>query len=297
VTAPEPAGDPGDRRPATCTRSGWFFVLACLLSWAWLIPIAVTGGVVVAGKGWPTHFPALLGPMLAAFVLTGLWAGRVGLTDLTRRMIRLRVPARWWLFAVSPLLLLALVLAVDAALARPLPALDDFAQLSGLPSGWGVGGVAAAVLLVNGFGEETGWRGYALPMLQRRHSPLAAALLVSLMWALWHAPMFVAVASFRSFGPVVLVGWLIGLVCGAVVLTWLYNRSGGSILVVAVWHAGYNMVAGTTAASGLLAATSTTVVIGLAVVLVVLEIRARRAAGSSILGPAEPAPGPGRPTS
>jgi membrane protease YdiL (CAAX protease family) len=260
-------------------------VLACLLSWGWLIPIAAMGGVVVAGKGWPTHFPALLGPLLAAFVITGLRTGRAGVGDLVRRMARLRVPARWWLFAGSPLLLLLITVTVGAVLARRVPALEDFAQLSGLPSEWGVWGVAVAVLLVNGFGEETGWRGYAVPVLQRRYSPLTATLVVALMWAVWHVPMFVVVASFRSFGPALLVGWLIGLGCGAIVLTWLYNRSGGSILLVAVWHTGYNLVSGTAAGSGLLAAISTTAVIVLATALVALEVRATRTGSPSVIGP------------
>jgi len=47
----------------------WFFVLAYGLSWGWLIPIGLSGGLVTAGKGWPTHFPALLGPLLAAIVV------------------------------------------------------------------------------------------------------------------------------------------------------------------------------------------------------------------------------------
>jgi hypothetical protein len=81
------------------------------------------------------------------------------------------------------------------------------------------------------------------------------------------------------------VGWIIALFCGAVVLSWLYNRSGGSILLVAVWHATYNLISGTDASTGLLAATATTLVIALAVTLVGLEIRASRRGGTSVLAP------------
>ncbi len=102
--------------------------------------------------------------------------------------------------------------------------------------------------------------------------------------------MFVVVDTFRTFSAPILVGWIIGLFCGAIVLTWLYNRSGGSILLVAIWHATYNLVSGTDAAEGLLAATATTVVIGLALALVGLEMRATREGRPSVLGPADPRP-------
>jgi hypothetical protein len=108
----------------------WFFLLTYALSWGWLLPIAVTGGVVVAGRGWPTHVPALLGPLLAACAVTIWHDGRRGLVDLVRRMSRLRARARWWLFAVSPLMVLVVVLIVDAATGRPLPAYGDFAVFS-----------------------------------------------------------------------------------------------------------------------------------------------------------------------
>ncbi|GAA2740783.1 CPBP family intramembrane glutamic endopeptidase [Kitasatospora cinereorecta] len=154
-----------------------------------------------------------------------------------------------------------------------------------MPSRWGLWGVAAALLVVDGLGEETGWRGFALPALQRRHSPLVATLLLTVAWAGWHAPMFAVVDTYHSIAGPLLVGWFIGLFCGAVVLTWLYNRS-GSILLVAIWHTAYNIVSGTEAAKGVLAATSTTLVILLAATLVRLEIRAGRSNRPSILGPA-----------
>jgi uncharacterized protein len=161
---------------------------------------------------------------------------------------------------------------------------------TGLPARWGVLGVATAILLVNGFGEETGWRGYALPHLQRHRGPLVATVILSVLWAGWHAPMFFVVDTFRTFSAPILLGWIIGLVCGASVLTWLYNRSGGSILLVAIWHATYNLVSGTDAAEGLLAAIATTMVIGLALALVGLEMRATREARPSVLGPVDPRP-------
>jgi hypothetical protein len=113
---------------------------------------------------------------------------------------------------------------------------------------------------VNGYGEETGWRGFALPLLQRRFTPLTAMLLLAAIWAGWHLPMFLVVNSFRGFSAVTVVGWLLGLTAGSIVLGWLYNRSGGSVALVAVWHAGFNMVSATAAATGLIAAIVTTAV-------------------------------------
>ena len=284
VVDPAPVGAAAREPAAGRGRIVWFFALAYALSWLWLLPIAATGGHITAGRGWPTHLPALLAPLAAALIVTARYDGRAGLADLGRRMVRVRVRVRWWAFAVSPLLVLALVLMVDAVAVRTLPAADDFARFSGVPSGWGALGVGATIIVINGFGEETGWRGYALPQLQHRYRPLPATLIVAGLWAGWHLPMFFVVDGFRSFTAAITVGWLFGLFCGAIVLTWLYNRT-GSILLVALWHGTYNIISGTSAATGLLAAVSTTLVMILAVALIVLELRATRAGRGSILHP------------
>jgi len=184
---------------------------------------------------------------------------------------------------------LALVLLVDVAAGRPVPAADDFARFSGVSSGWGILGVGATIIVINGFGEETGWRGYALPHLQLRYTPMTATLVVAGLWAGWHLPMFFVVEGFRTFTVAITVGWVFGLFCGAIVLTWLYNRT-GSILLVALWHGTYNIISGTSAATGLLAAVSTTLVMVLAIALVVLELRATRGGRASILHPPSATP-------
>lgn len=262
-----------------------FVAIAYLVSWCWLVPVALSGGVVVAGRGWPTHLPALVGPMLAAFVVTAVVFGRRGLRDLGRLMLLVRVGLRWWAFALSPLIVLALVLVIDTATGRTVPPAADFASYSGVSSGLGIVGTFLVILVVNGFGEEAGWRGFALPHLQERHSPLGATVIVSAVWLAWHAPMFLVVDTFRSFSTPIFFGWAFGLFCGAVVLSWLYNRSGGSILLVAIWHTTYNLISGTDAATGLLAALSTTLVIVLAIFLVILEVRSARAGRPTVLGP------------
>lgn len=284
---PEVPGAAGAVRSARPRRLAAFVGLAYLLSWGWLLPIAVSGGVVEAGVGWPTHLPALIGPMTAALLVAGSTGGRGAVRDLLRRMVSPRVPLRWWAVALSPVMLLAAV-AAAAATGWTTVDLAGLGYFPGIPAGWGAVAVVATVAVVNGFGEETGWRGYAQPLLQLRHGPLVATAWVAVIWAGWHLPMFLVLSSFRSFGPVTLVGWCIGLLSGAVVLAWLYNRSGGSIMLVALWHAGYNLISATAVGAGSLGAASTVVVILGATALVITELVRTRLGHPSVLLPDAP---------
>ena len=98
-----------------------------------------------------------------------------------------------------------------------------------------------ANLVFYGFGEEIGWRGLAQPTLQRRHSALTAAVLVSLVWAGWHLPLFGISATYRSMPAIGFLGFYFSLLTASFVLAWLYLRSQGSILVVAVFHATFDI--------------------------------------------------------
>jgi membrane protease YdiL (CAAX protease family) len=219
--------------------------------------------------GWPTHLPGLLGPAAAAVVVTGVVAGRAGVRELAARLTRWRI-GWWWLVALSPLALLGIGLALAAATGRSLPRWEEFGRINGFPT-WGPLLVLALLLVVNGVGEETGWRGFLQPALQRILPPRPAILAVAVIWAGWHAPLFAILTTYRGFTPLTLVGFGIGLTCGAVVLGWLYNRT-GSILAAAVWHAAYNVTAATDAAHGMIAAVSTTTVIIAAVALLIADV-------------------------
>jgi membrane protease YdiL (CAAX protease family) len=279
-----PISSPVDDVP---TRPVLFVVLVYAISWAWVIPLAVLGLTVFEGRGWPTHLPALLGPMLAALLCAAL-AGRAVLRALVGRILHWRIGWRWWLAAVSPALALLAVLGGLALGGAWLPAAWSFARFSGIPASWGVLGVAAVIVVVDGMGEETGWRGYLQPTLQRRLGPLAATGIVAAVWAGWHAPQFFLIGSYENFAVATLPLFLFGLAAGSVVLTWLYNHT-RSVPACAVWHGLYNVAGGTAAAAagaGAVAAAIWTFVVGFAVVLLALEWRARRGGRSSVLAPA-----------
>jgi uncharacterized protein len=276
--------EPAGRFPA---RLVVFFVLAYALSWGWAIPLAVSGQVVEQGRGWPTHLPALLGPAVAAVLVLAWTRGTAGLRDLGARLVRWRVPARWWLVALGPLAAGAGVLLVLWATGQELPEVADFGLFSGTAT-VGVAGVVALIVGVNAVGEEVGWRGYALPELQARLDPLAATLVLAVLWFGWHLPYFWLLASYRGLGPVQPFAMLFELACGAIVLTWLYNGTGGSLLLVVVWHGAFNVVTGTHAGTGALQVAVTALVMVLGVRLAVRHLRARRAGLPSALDPPEP---------
>ncbi len=261
----------------------WFVVLAYAFAWAWSVPLVIAGDTVEQGRGWPTHVPSLVAPLLAAFVVVGFTRGRRGVGDLLGRLGHWRFAPVWWLVAVSPAVVLGLTLVGMSLAGQQLPAWGDFAAFNGLPSS-GVLSTFLLVLVLNGFGEETGWRGFLQDRLQRRLDPLPATLIVAVTWAIWHAPFFSILSTYTGFNAMTLVMFPLGLASGAVVLTWIYNHTGRSILAVALWHTFYNMAVATGGATDLIQAVVTAVVMVAASVLVVTEIVLHRRGGNSILG-------------
>lgn len=215
-----------------------FFALAYAISWflwtpLWLPRFGVTGLPVLPYH----HALGALGPITAAFVVAGLVDGGAGPRDLLHRMGQWRGAVPWLVVALlGPFLLLALAI-VGAWLigGQPLSAAGvgvsrEFPQFSAL-------GFLVYNVVSFGYGEETGWRGFALPRLQARHGALMSTLMLTGCWALWHVPLFLYRPGYVAMGAAGIVGWLFSLLTGAVLLTWLYNESRGSILVVACFHA------------------------------------------------------------
>jgi membrane protease YdiL (CAAX protease family) len=237
-----------------------YFALAYALSWAWYVPLALRGDHVRTGVGWPTHLPGLLGPAVAAVIVTAILDGRPGLEDLWSRVTRWRIGWTWWLLVAGTLALTLLGVLVPLLTGGDVPTLGAFTSYTGIGAITPLGVVAVA-LVVNGLGEETGWRGFAADRLLRTHSLGRTALLVAIGWAGWHLPLFWIVDGFRSMG-VLAVGWFVGLVAGSVVLTYLYRGGRHSILLAAAWHTAYNLTSGTEAAGAVVGTAASVLVIG-----------------------------------
>jgi uncharacterized protein len=221
---------------------GTYAVLACATSWVYWL-------VLLGRGGSESHVPGLLGPLVAGFAVATLAGGRSGAASLLRRMVRWRVAPRWYLVALSPLLVVVGAAVIGAALGRGWPTAIDLVDIDGFPSGSVLGGYLA-VLLLNGFGEEVGWRGVGWPALRAQRPLVAAAVRLAVVWAVWHIPTLWLATGMSDLPLVLLPGWLVGLAAGAVVFGWVYERTGGSLLVVAVLHANINVASASRVTTG-----------------------------------------------
>lgn len=227
-------------RPGPATR---FFVLAYALTWTAWLPM------LLDPDRWAAmHYVGSLGPATAAVVLIAVDRGRPGLGDLARRMIA--APPRWVLLACGlPLVLFGIGAAASTLLGDPV----DPSRLLGSREYPGIGWLVIPVEIVFfGYGEEIGWRGYALDALQAPgRSAFAATTRLALLWAGWHLPLFLYADGLASLPLLMVPGWFLSILFGAYLVTWFYRSSRDSLLVVAVLHGVIDLVsitpAGTTA--------------------------------------------------
>jgi uncharacterized protein len=215
-----------------------FFVLAYAISWLiwaplWLPAFGVHGLPVLPFH----HALGALGPIAAALMVSAMETGWAGPHDLLRRMGLWRGRLVWVAVALlAPYALLAFAVVGASVLGGESLSLAGFASSREFPQFSALAFLAYNIVSF-GFGEEVGWRGFALPRLQTRHTALVASVLLTLGWALWHLPLFFYRPGYTSMDAIGIVGWFFSLLTGAVLLTWLYNESQGSILVVAIFHA------------------------------------------------------------
>ena len=206
-----------------------FFAIAFGLGWgiiAILILFPQQMEAIFGPMGYtnPLFILAVYSPAIAGIILVLRHHGFKGLSSFFRRITLWRMPASWWVFLVIgiPAVFYAGA-AIKGTIAEPFPFSPWYKLLPAL-----------AVGLVIGPIEELGWRGVALPLLQRRFAPLWASLILGVIWGLWHLPAFFLSGSPQSAWP--FVPYFIGVLAISIILTPMFNTARGSILIAALYH-------------------------------------------------------------
>jgi membrane protease YdiL (CAAX protease family) len=241
-----------------------YFILAYGFSWSIGIPLALAERGIISPilPRW-SHYLIAFGPMISALLVAWKFDGRAGLKQLWSSVVRWRVHPGWWVVALSPLLMGLVIVVILGLFTGSWIDLAAFGDVHFLPP-LGIGALVLWILTF-GIGEETGWRGFALPRLQDGRSALAATSILALFWALWHLPQF-----FYLFDPGIAIGWALGLYGGAIVFAWLFNSTDGSVLIVAICHGAVNFFTSSNAGDGLIAAAVSTAVMVWAVIVVLI---------------------------
>ena len=214
------------------------------------VSLAVWLPIIASHRGWiGIELPAglatlgIFGPAIAAILLRFATAGRSGLRSFWADAIRWRIGRRWWaatlLFPpvfVGGAYAVYLLLGGTSRTSTTVAMLQDAGTLAAI-----IVPVMVLVTIVLAFGEEAGWRGYLLPLLQSRSSALSASLIVGVAWFLWHLPlMYLPGQQVGSEAfPIPLFGATVFL--SSILYTWLYNNTRGSVLAVTLLHAGLNI--------------------------------------------------------
>lgn len=214
-----------------------FVVLAYGISWLIWAPLWLPAFGIVGLPVLPFHHAlGAYGPFLAAFAVVLRTEGRSHALDLLRRLcspgpsvlaVLLAFLGPVGLVAVGMLVAVLSGQQVDMQAIGRSPEFPAFSLLA----------FFLYNLLSFGIGEETGWRGYLLPRLQARWSALTATTMVAVVWAGWHAPLFLYRPGYVAMELGGAAGWLLSLATGAVLTTALFNASRGSVLVAAIFHA------------------------------------------------------------
>jgi membrane protease YdiL (CAAX protease family) len=216
-----------------------YFTLAYLISWIIWLPLILPKYGINVLPVLPKyhHYLGSFGPMIAAFIMKYISDGRNGIIDLLKRLLQWNVKWVWYIIVfIIPILLVIASGYINELINNQPFTMNGFSTNDEFPE-FGVLSYFLFNLFTFGIGEETGWRGYALPVLQKRFTALTATVILAVGWACWHIPAFIYRPLYSQMDVAGIAGFFISMLMGAIILTWLYNSTKGSLLIVAIFHA------------------------------------------------------------
>jgi membrane protease YdiL (CAAX protease family) len=225
---PDPARSTGLRRHPVAT----FFALSYVAAWAWWLPLVILQERIPPGPRFVLTLLGSLMPSTVAILLVARFHGGREVRRLLRRLLVGRVAVGWYVAVVALAALPVLAIWLSTVFGAPAPVV--------------VATIPGTVLLFlfsivpgSAVGEELGWRGFALPRLQARHSALTASLVVGAVWGSYHFPLFLLGSPTRPLA--LFLPFAISSAIMSIFYTWMYNGTGGSLLLAVLLHAATNL--------------------------------------------------------
>jgi len=264
-------------RPSTpiSARFPWlFFGLTYGLSWAIWVPYLLSGNTVDSPV--PALVVACSVPSLVGILLTHLTSDKADRNDFWKRVVSFKLIGLRWFAVIIGLFpfLLVLGLLADNLFGGALPPLRGAVQTLTRPAALML--FIGANIIGGPLGEEFGWRGFALDRLQNKWNALVASLVLGIIWAAWHLPLFFIKGTPQQgmgFGTFLFWLWSLQVVSLSVFTTWVYNNTQRSILSAVFMHFMFNSTYGITQQDGLPLPPSTfaanTLIIAVAAVIVI----------------------------
>jgi len=222
----------------------FFFLIAYAFSWLAEMPLVLSedGAGLLSyrsplGLYTSITIATFVGPFLSAFLMTSITEGTQGVGRLLCQLALWQVTFKWYLFALIglPAIMVLSVVFLPEALAS----FQGLAGLAPLP----MLALFVYIFFLGGpLGEEPGWRGFALPRLQRRYGPLVGSLILGPIWAFWHLPIFWIPAW--NFPPTILniVMFVTAATAFTVAMTWIFNNTKGSLFIAVLVHTSFDTV-------------------------------------------------------
>ena len=238
------------KRLVACHPVAAFLVMLYAIAWTVFLPVVLQARGLLAlpvdlSEGFAfdavTSLASILGVALPAFLVTAVTSGKVGVRDLLSRCLRWRVGIVWYLAALFGLL--AVMVLAGSGLSDPAP-LEVLTERWSLLFTLFLPEVLFPFVFIQIF-EEAGWTGFMQHTLQERRGPLLASILVAPVFVLQHLPILLMDAGVGLASLIIVGALVVVAVFFRVVVTWLYNGSGRSVLVVALFHSAYNSAWGT----------------------------------------------------